>query len=109
MVGVGFGEQQLELQLPQLAVDRDLLRLEEGPQVLVTVGQRVQLDQVAGAPLQTVPDRDLIPVLRRLPRQPAGAAGVVPDTRLGQSRLQLVGLSALDWEVKDAPSARGFA
>jgi len=87
VVGVGVGEQQLQFELAQLAVDGGLLRLYLGPQLVVFPGQLVQLDQVAGAPLQPLPDRDLLPVPRRLPGQSPGARGVVPDPRLGQLRL----------------------
>ena len=66
---------------------RDLLSLHLAAQLLVPTRQLVELDQVAGTPLQLTPDGDLLPVLGRLPGQPARVRGVVPNPWLGQPGL----------------------
>ena len=46
--------------------------------------QLLQLDQVAGTPLQAIPGRDEGSVVGSLARHLPGALGVVPRARFGQ-------------------------
>ena len=53
-------------------------------QLGIVLAQLLELQDVAGAPLQAVPRRDLLPVLRSLARHLAGVLRIVPDPRLGE-------------------------
>jgi hypothetical protein len=87
VVRVGVVEQKDELAVAELLLQRGLLRLQLLSELLVVPGQRVQLDQVVGPPLQVVPAGDLAAVLRRLPSESAGQDRILPDARLGQALL----------------------
>lgn len=78
MVGVGIGEEQLELALLQLAAELLEVGLDLARQLLVLPRQRAQLDQVAGPALEPGERLDLIPQLRALARQRARPGGVIP-------------------------------
>ncbi len=84
MARVGVGEQKVELVRAQLTGDRfpllSNLLLEVGP----SLGELVELDEVARPPLQAVPRRDELAVLRRLPRQLPRTSWVVPRAGLGE-------------------------
>jgi hypothetical protein len=85
VVRVGIVEEQGELPLVQLPLQRGSLRPDLVGQLLVLVGQRGEVDEVARSPLQLLPAADLLPVLGRLPGPPSGQLGVVPDAGLGQA------------------------
>jgi len=70
---------------------RAQLLLERGPflfdlalEVGIAFGQVLELDEVASAPLEAVPRRDLVTQLRRFARHLSGALGIVPDPRLDE-------------------------
>ena len=87
MPGVGVGEEQLQLALLQLAVQR----LQVGPdlacQLLVLPGQLAQLDQVMGAALQGLQRIDLVAELGALTGQRTGACRIVPGALGAQQAL----------------------
>ena len=84
MAGVGVREEEAQLQLTQLPVQRPLLGLDLLTQLGVVSGQVVELGQVTGTPLQAVPKPDLVAQIGRLLGQLAGALGIVPDPGPGQ-------------------------
>lgn len=84
MAGIGVREEQAELQLSQLPVQPQLLNLDLRAQLGVASRQVVELGQVTGTALQTVPEPELVAQLGRLSGQLAGGLGVVPDPGPGQ-------------------------
>ena len=79
MVGVGIVEEQGQLAVVQLALQRLKLRLQLFSQLGILLRELAKLDQIAGAPLQLVPDRGLVPVFGGFTRKLARPGRVVPD------------------------------
>jgi hypothetical protein len=84
VVGVRIGEQEVQLVRAQLARDGLALLVDLTLELAVALCELLQLDDVARAALETVPRCDQLAVFRRLTRQLAGAARVVPRARPGQ-------------------------
>ena len=83
MVGVGIVEEQRQLAVVELALQRLQLRLQLRGQFGILLGELAELDQIARAPLQLVPDRGLVPVFGGFTRKFARPGRVVPDVRGG--------------------------
>ena len=79
--GIRIGEEEVELERPELAFDLRPLALQLGHQL--GIFEPGQLDQVAGPGLQARPTGDLFAELRRLPPVASGLRRVVPDPGLG--------------------------
>ena len=61
MAGVGVGEEDVQLAVPELAVELVELGLQLARQLGVVLRQLVQLDQVSGPAFEAVPGLDLFP------------------------------------------------
>ena len=72
-------------------------------EVRVTVGELVELDQVAGTLLEAIPAPDQLAVFGGLTRHLACAGRVVPHARLNELGFELVGALSLGRKVKGAP------
>src|SRR5450756_1447929 len=83
VVGERIGEQQVQLARSQVIEDRGSFLVQLPFQVRIAARELVELDQVAGALLQSVPG----------------------PARLHQLGVELVGALAFGWKVKGAPSA----
>jgi hypothetical protein len=83
VIGVGIVEEQGQLTIVELALQRLQLRLQLLGQLGILLGQLAELDQIAGAPLQLIPDGGLVPVLGGFARKLARPRRVVPDVRGG--------------------------
>jgi hypothetical protein len=83
VVGVGIVEEQGQLAVVQLALQRLKLRLQLFSQLGILLRELAKLDQIASAPLQLVPDRGLVPVFGGFARELARPGGIVPDVRGG--------------------------
>jgi hypothetical protein len=79
---VGIGEEKVELARPQLALDGRALVRHLTLEVGVILGQLLQLDQVARAPLEAIPRGDQLAMLGSLTGQLTGSTWVVPRARL---------------------------
>jgi hypothetical protein len=86
---VGIVEEQLELALLELAIERLEVGADLGGQLLVLLGKLAQLDQVARPPLELQRPVDLVAQLGGFAGEPAGALGVVPDPGGGELALEL--------------------
>jgi hypothetical protein len=87
VVGVGIGEEKVELMRAELLGKARSLLSDLPLQVDVTLGQLVDFDQVASALLESGPGRDQFAVLGSLTRHLAGAARLVPCARPGELRV----------------------
>ena len=83
MARVGVGEQQVQLALAQLGLDRAQLSGDLLLQVGVALRQLVELDEVPRASLELLPRRGELPVLERLSGLVARGRGVVPGAGPG--------------------------
>jgi hypothetical protein len=84
VVGVRIGEQQVELVRAELARNSLPFLFDLARELTVALRQLLQLDDVASAPLETVPRRDEVAVLGRLSGKLPGSSRVVPRAGLGQ-------------------------
>jgi hypothetical protein len=83
VAGVRIREEQVQLALPELALDGRQLLLELPAELDVIVRQVLQLDQVLRPLLQPLPGGDLLTELRSLAAVAPGLRRVVPDPGLG--------------------------
>ena len=88
------------LEVRSLAID-----VRFGLRVRVPVEEAEQLDEIVGSLLEASPERDLVAQALSLPQDGLGGALVIPEGRIGRSRIQKG--QALDFgpEVKDAPTS----
>jgi hypothetical protein len=86
---VGVSEQEIQLALAQLVLQRRLLLPDLLCQIGVVRAQLGQLDQVPGSMFEVRPARDVVTQLTGLACQGPGRLRVVPDARLGQPAVQL--------------------
>jgi hypothetical protein len=84
VVRVWVGEEKVELVGAQLSGKRRAFLPELPRELFVAIDELLQLDQVAGAPLQAIPGRDQLAVLRGLSRRLPGPPWVVPRAGLRQ-------------------------
>ena len=84
VAGVRIGEEQVELAPAELIGDSHAFLSHLLLELRIALCQLVQLHEVAGAPLQTLPRVDNLPVLGTLARDLARRARVIPRPRLGQ-------------------------
>src|SRR5438445_253805 len=75
VVGVGVGEEKVELVRAELVLDRRALLLDLRLELRIALGQLVQLPEVTGPPLEAVPGGDQGSVVGALTRHLAGAPG----------------------------------
>ena len=83
MIRVRVSEKQVQLASTQLGCDCGALLRDLFLQVSVALSELIELYEVARPPLEPVPGRDLLTVVRRLARKLTRARGVVPDAGLG--------------------------
>lgn len=86
---MGVGEQQVQLALAQLTLQRRLLLPDLLRQVRVVRAQLRQLDQVPGPVLEVGPSRDVVAQLAALAREGTGGLWVVPDAGLREPPVQV--------------------
>jgi len=79
---VRISEKQVQLASTQLGCDRAALLRNLLLKVGVALSELIELYEVARPPLEPVPGRDQLTVLRRLARQLTRARGVIPDAGL---------------------------
>ncbi len=80
MIGVGVGEQEVELvRAKLLAYLRELLG-DLLAKLTVAFCQLIQLDDISRPPLESIPGRDKLAIFRGLARHLTRASWVVPDT-----------------------------
>jgi hypothetical protein len=83
VAGVRIGEQQVELALSELALDRRELVIELLLELGVVTSKLLQLDKVSRPLIEPLPGRDLFSKLRRLAAVAPRLRRVVPDPGLG--------------------------
>ena len=88
------------LQVRGLAIDVGL-----GVRIRALIEQAEQLDEIVGALLEAPPERDLIAQAFGLAQDGLGSALVIPEGRIGRSRIQNGQSRVLGPEVKDAPTS----
>ena len=82
MIRVRVSEKQVQLASTQLGCDRAALLRNLLLKVGVALSELIELYEVACPPLEPVPGRDLLTVVRRLARKLTRARGVIPDAGL---------------------------
>ena len=84
VVGVGIGEQQVELVRVKLLGQRRALLRDLFFELGIVLRQLIELDEITCAPFEPVPGRDQLAVLRGLSGHRAGAPWIVPNAGLDQ-------------------------
>lgn len=88
------------LEVRGLAVDVGL-RL----RIRVVIEEAEQLDEIVGALLEAPPERELVAQALGLSQNGLGSALVIPEGRIGRSRIQSGQALVFGPEVKDAPTS----
>ena len=80
-----------------------------GLRIRVRVEQAEQLDEIGRSLLEAPPERDLVTQALGLSQDGLGSALVIPERRIGRSRVQSGQSLVFGPEVKDAPTSTGSA